>query len=78
MFIFKFICKKSITFVKLKKQNVECAHEISWFTKKVVYVQKTMVFGISALIADAIFVENIFYSKSESAYISAFFNKKIY
>ena len=31
----KFILKKSIIFAKFKKQNVVCAHEFSWFAKKV-------------------------------------------
>ena len=32
----KFILKKETIFVKLKKQNVVCAHEFYWFAKKVV------------------------------------------
>ena len=32
----KFIVKKSIIFVKFKKQSFMCAHEFSWFTRKVV------------------------------------------
>ena len=35
------------------------------------------VLGISALISGAIFVENKFFSKSETAYFSALFHKKI-
>ena len=35
-FSLKNIVKEWITFTKLRKQNVVCAHKISWFTKKVV------------------------------------------
>ena len=56
----KFILKKLIIFVKLKKQNVLCAHEFSWFAKKVVYTTYD-VLGISALISGAIFGKNHFF-----------------
>ena len=49
----KFILKKSITFVKCKKQNVVWAHEFSWFIKKVVCTIYD-VLGISALILSTI------------------------
>ena len=38
-----------LIFMKLKKQNVVCEHEFSWFTKKVVCTTYNIL-GISALI----------------------------
>ena len=61
---------KKLSFVKLKKQNVVCAYEFSWFAKKV-------ILGISPLILGAIFGENKFFSKSEKTYFSALFHIKI-
>ena len=58
-------------FVKLKKQNVVCANEYSRFATKVVCTTYDIL-GISAPILGAIFVENNFFSKSETAYFSAF------
>ena len=72
----KFILKKSIIFVKLKKQNVVCAHEFSWsvqYSRMCTYD----VLGILALISGAIFVENNIFSKSDTAYFSALFHEKI-
>ena len=53
------ILKTSVIFVKIKKQNVVCAHKFSWFAKKVVCTTYDFL-RISALISGAIFVENIF------------------
>ena len=63
---------KLIIFVKLRKQNVVCAHEFSWFAKKVVCTTYD-VMGISALISGAICVENNIFSQSETVYFSALF-----
>ena len=63
--------------MKLKKQNVVCAHEFSWSVAKKVVCTTYDVLGISALISGAIFVENNFFSKSETAYFSALFHEKI-
>ena len=46
-----------LIFVKYKKQNVVCAHEFSWFAKKVICTIYNIL-GISALISGAIFDEN--------------------
>ena len=50
----KFVLKKSMIFVKFKKQSVVCGHEFSWFTKKVVC---TTYFVFSALLQNK---ENMF------------------
>ena len=65
-------------FVKFKNQNVVCALEFSGTTRKS-YVQCTTydILEISALIAGTIFVENIVFSKSETAYFPALFHKNI-
>ena len=56
----KFILKKSIIFVKFKKRNVVCAHELFCFAKKFVCTTYN-VLGISALNSGAIFCwEEIF------------------
>ena len=52
----KFILKKLIMFMKLKKVNVVCAPEFSWFTKKVVCTSYS-VLAVLVLIVSAIFGE---------------------
>ena len=60
---------------KFKEQNILCAHEFSWFVKKIVYTT-CGVHGILALISGANFVEDILLGKSETVYFSALFHKK--
>ena len=62
--------------MKFKNPNVVCAYKFPWFAKKVICTTYN-VLGISAVISGAIFVENIFFGKSETAYLSALFHKKI-
>ena len=46
----KIMLKKSIIFVKFKKKNVVCAHEFSWFAKKVICTTYDIL-GILAVIS---------------------------
>ena len=63
----KFILKKLIIFVKLKKQNIVRAHEFSWFAMKVVCTTYNLL-GISALIS----------GPCEMVYFFALFHDKNY
>ena len=56
----KFILRKLIIFVKFMIQNVICAHEFSWITKKDLHTINDIL-GILAVISGAIFVENNFF-----------------
>ena len=53
--------QKINNFLKLKKQNVVCADEFSWFARKVVYTTY-VILGISALILGSIFGEKYFFT----------------
>ena len=62
------------------KQNVLCAHEISWIATKFACTTYDIL-GILALILGTILNENICFSKYETAYFSALFHislKKLY
>ena len=61
----KFVVKKSILFIKFKKQNVVCEHEFSWFTKKS-FVPHTLFLGFSALLQND---ENLHMSCNQAKWV---------
>ena len=61
--------------MKLKKQNVVCAHEFSWFAKKVACTTYD-VLGIFTLISGAVFGEIKFLANVERQTLLLFFIKK--
>ena len=72
----KFRLKKSIIFVKFKKKKVLCVHMNFPSSPKKLYVPH-MTFLEFQLLFQSPFLVRIFLSKSETAYFSAIFIKKI-